>query len=186
MLDQFEREIARQLDHVIPKEEQRGVMADASWTSSIKKRICDLGHRNRFEVRTEGCSEADSGEWLFDLTWLEKHADAEQLTSMPLAMQLEWSRHPKEIVTAFEKLLVSKAGHKVIVFQRSSPDQVHNVVTILKGRIGRFQPLSPDDRYLLAGYSYEQQVFVYEPVQMSIYSHLMEMSRIFTPPWLRF
>jgi hypothetical protein len=186
MLDDFERTIARELDHAIPEEGQRGALADASWTSHIKKRLCDLGHHNGFEVRTEGCSEADAGEWLFDLVWLKKHAGGEQLTGMPLVMQLEWGQHLKEIVTAFEKLLVSKAGHKVIVFQRSSPDQVKNAITILMDRIGSFQPLSPDERYLLAGYSYEQQVFVYEPIQMSIYSHLIEMSRIFAPPWLRF
>jgi hypothetical protein len=185
MLDNFERKIAHELDRAIPEEEQRGVLADESWTSRVKERLCNLGHRNGFEVRTEGCSEADTGEWLFDLVWLEKHTDTERFTSMPLAMELAWGAHEKEIVTHFEKLLVAKAGHKVIVFQRSSPDRVHNVMTILMGRIKNFRPLSPDERYLFAGYSYEEQVFVYEPVQMSIYSHMIEMSRIFIPPWLR-
>lgn len=185
MLDDFERKIARELDRVIPEGEQRGVKADAIWAGRIKERICALGHRTGFGVRTEGCSEADAGAWLFDLVWLEMHADVERFTSMPLAMQLEWGRHLREIITGFEKLLVARAGHKVMVFQRSSPDEVHNVMTVLLDRIRNFRPLSPDERYLLAGYSYEQQVFVYEPVQMSIYSHLIEMSRMFTPPWLR-
>jgi hypothetical protein len=185
MLDEFERKIARELDCAIPEEKQRGVLADASWTSRIKERICDLGHRNGFVVRSEGCREADTGEWLFDLVWVDKQEDNDRFTGMPLAMQLAWGRHLTEIVNAFEKLLVAKAGHKVILFQRSSPNEVHNVMTVLLDRIKSFQPLAPDERYLLAGYSYEQQVFVYEPVQMSIYSHLIEMTRIFTPPWLR-
>jgi len=185
MLDDSERKIARELDRAVPAEEQHGVLADASWTRRIKEGLCDLGRGNGFEVRADGCGEADAGEWLFDLVWLEKQADNERFTSMPLAMQLEWGRHLKEIVTNFEKLLVAKARHKLMVFQRSSPDQVHNVMTALMGRIKHFQPLSPDERFLLAGYSYEQQVFVYEPVQMSIYSHLIEISRMFTPPWLR-
>ena len=185
MLDDFERKIARELDCVIPDEEQRGVMADASWTGRIKERICDLGHRNSYGVRTEGCSEANAGEWLFDLVWMENQTDTDRFTSMPLAMQLEWDRHLKEITAVFDKLLVAKARHKVLVFQGSSPEKVRNVMTVLVDRIRSFQPLSPDERYLLAGYSFEQQVFVYEPVQMSMYSHLIEMSQMFIPPWFR-
>ena len=50
MLDDFERKIARELDRAIPEEQQRGVVADASWTSRVKKGMCDLGHRNGFGV----------------------------------------------------------------------------------------------------------------------------------------
>ncbi len=185
MLEDFERKIARELDTALPEEEQRGVLADASWTSRIKQRVCDLGHRNGFGVRTEDCSDADSGEWLFDLVWVEKETNTERFTRLPLVMQVTWSRHLKEIVIHFEKLLVAKSGHKVIVFQRSSPDEVHNVMTVLVDRIRSFQPLSSDERYLLAGYSFEQQVFVYEPIQLDVYSHLIEMSRMFIPPWLK-
>jgi len=185
MLDDFERKIARELDGAIPEEEQRGILADESWTKRIKDKICDIGHRNGLEVRTEGCSLADAGEWLFHLVWVEKQADAERFISLPLAMQFHWGHHLKEIAADFEKLLVAKADHKVMVFQRSSPKEVRNLMTALEDRIRSFRPQSPDERYLLAGYSYEQQVFVYEPVQLSVYGRLTEMSRIFTPPWLR-
>jgi hypothetical protein len=185
MLDDLERQIARELDRVIPEGERRGVPADASWTMRIKERICGLGHRNGFGVRADGCSEADTGKWLFDLVWVEKQTETERLTRLPLAMQFEWGRELEGIVDAFEKLLVVKAGHKVIVFQGSSRDAVHNVMMILVDRIRSFQPLSSDERCLLAGYSFDKQVFVYEPVQLNVSSHLIEMSRLFTPPSLR-
>lgn len=185
MLDDFERNIAREVDRAIPEENQRGVLADASWTIRIKERLCDLGHRSGFEVRTEGCSEADAAGWLFDLVWVEQQPDAERFTSMPLAMQFAWGQELKDIVAVFEKLLVAKAGHKVMVFQHSSPTEVRNLMTILVDRIRSFQPLSSHERFLLAGYSYKQQVFVYEPIDVSIFSHLVEMSRHLIPPWFR-
>jgi hypothetical protein len=185
MLDDFERKIARELDRTIPEKDQRGVLADAEWTGRILERICDLGRGNGFGVCPGNCGETDSREWMFDLVWLDKRTGTERFVGMPLAMQIEWDRHLKEIELHFEKLLVAKAGHKVMVFQRSSPAEARNVMTVLVDRIKSYNPLSHDERYLLVGYAYEQQLFVYEPVQMSLYGHLIEMSQMFVPPWLR-
>lgn len=65
MLEDFERKIARELDTALPEEEQRGVLADASWTSRIKQEFAtwDIETVSEYEPKTaatrtpvNGCS----------------------------------------------------------------------------------------------------------------------------------
>ena len=164
MLDEFEKGIARVLDHVIIEDKQVSGIGNAESTRRIKQRLCSVGHQKGFSVSADRCEGADTGAWLFDLVWAEQQNNPERFIGIPLVMQFEWDPSLDVILREFEKLLVAKAPHKVMVFQQAVRDNVTNVMTILADRVRYFQLTLPNERYLLAGYAYDQRVYKYETV----------------------
>ena len=164
MLDSLEKEIARELDGVITKGKQAATMGDETWTSRIKERLCAMGHGKGFQVSADWCDGADTEQWLFDMVWSEQRDDPERFISIPLVIELEWTPSVDAVLRHFKKLLVVKARQKVLVFQQPTPDKVRNVMTILEDRIRYFHARLPKERYLLAGFAFEQGVYLYESV----------------------
>ena len=164
MLDTLEKEIARELDGVIDQNNKTKEPADETWTSPTKQRLCALGHQKGFVVSADWCDGADTGKWFFDLVWFEQENNPDRFVGIPLAVEIEWTRSTDAITEKFKKLLAVKAQQKVIVFQRATPEKIHNVMTILEDRVRHFRAKLPKERFLLAGFAFEQGVYVYETV----------------------
>ena len=111
-----------------------------------------------------GCVGADTGEWLFDLVWAAGQDKPWQFWEMPLAMECEWSTNRDDITWDFEKLLVAKARIKLLVFQQASKDDVKKLLESLRSMVRAFKMSFPGERYLLAGYSYDDHEFYYDSI----------------------
>ena len=82
----------------------------------------------------------------------------------PLAMQCEWSLHSEDIVWHFEKLLIGKALHKLMVFQQAVESDVRDVMEQLKTMVKAFKTSFQGERYLLAGFAIHEHKFFYEAI----------------------
>ena len=105
---------------------------DAVWTSKIKERICDLGNKKGYKIQTnkKSAPNADCGEWLFDLTWL--YYSEGMVLEIPLALECEWSLYLDEIDADFQKLIISRANHRVMIFQQANLLKIENIIEYLK------------------------------------------------------
>ena len=166
MLDQLETEIATILEDVMVADEQASGISAREWTRRIKEGLCNLGKQKEkgydYGVSAAGCVGADTGEWLFDLVWATVQDN--QFSEMPLVMECEWKPHLDDIAWDFEKLLVAKAHHKLMVFQQSVESDVRVVMEKLKAMRSSFKTSFPGERYFLAGYAFDEHKFFYEVV----------------------
>jgi hypothetical protein len=85
------------------------------WTApklnkEVKKAVGAVGKALRFTVRATGFG----GEKSFDLCWLKNGGD-DMILDVPLAMECELSPNYEAILDDFQKLLVSRAGCRVLL-----------------------------------------------------------------------
>ncbi|MGA2525640.1 MAG: hypothetical protein ABSF79_03365 [Smithellaceae bacterium] len=162
MIDKLETEIASILEGVMVADKQAGVISDREWTRRIKEGLCNLGKQKGYGVSAAGCAGADTGEWLFDLVWATVQDD--QFLQMPLVMECEWNPNFDEIDWDFEKLLIAKADHKLMIFQQAIESDVRDVMKKLKAMVSSFKTSFQGERYLLAGYAFDEHKFFYEVI----------------------
>lgn len=163
MFEKIEDEIKMILDNLADTDKRLSGLADKEWTKRIKDDLCELGQKYNYGVSAFGVEKADEGEWLFDLVWADGNDNPSwQFFEMPLAMECEWSTTKGDIIYDFEKLLVAKARHKLMVFQQKSQDDINSIIASLKDIIKHFKMTYPGERYLLAGYSASNHKFSYE------------------------
>jgi hypothetical protein len=162
MFDKIEDEIKMILDNLAVTDKKLSGLSDKGWTERIKDELCTLGHKHKYGVSASGIKKADKAEWLFDLIWADRNDNPWQFFEMPLVVECEWNTIKGVITYDFDKLLVAKARHKLMVFQQENQDNVNNVIASLKGIIKHFKMTYPGERYLLAGYSTSNHKFSYE------------------------
>ena len=90
---------------------------DTVWTKTIKTKLCEIG-QDRFGCKV-GARDVDKaardyGEWLYDVTWLEYERYG-LLIDAHLVAECEWSDF-EAIVEDFEKLLLARAGVRLMIF----------------------------------------------------------------------
>ena len=90
-------------------------------------------------------------EWLYDFScWLEGSTPEESFLGLPIAVECEWLNW-SEVCDDFDKLVQSRAGLRVMIFQRESGDRTtENWRDLLFARARRFKPSLDDDAWLLA------------------------------------
>jgi len=164
MLDHIEIEISKALDDLVYSIARGGDISHRQWTKRVKEAICALGKRNGYSIAANHCAGADTAEWIYDLVWASVQNNPWEFWEMPLAMQCEWSTHSDDIVWPFEKLLVAKALHKLMVFQQAVESDVRGVMMQLKSMVSVFKTRLQDERYLLAGYAFDEHKFFYEAI----------------------
>jgi len=132
-------------------EESRG--SDSRWTAELMGTLGELGRKHGFDVCTSKWGRRDGHcwpEWLYDLTWLQM--EDHHIINVPLILESEWLLSLDHIQPDFEKLLLGRAEHRVMVFQQKDQAAVAEVIEYLKGCIDRFKAGAPGDRYLFLGY----------------------------------
>ena len=70
-------------------------------------------------------------------------------------MECEWDQSEDAIRWDFDKLVVAKADHKLVVFNQRTLESVKWMMEKLLERIRHFDDKLPGERYLMAGYYYE-------------------------------
>lgn len=144
------------------------VWKDKQATIDILCGLRDLGHQTKYQVAADlgKCNNADRAEWLYDLVWYR--GSTGNLTEVALAVEIEWATRansPKErldkILYDFEKLLVARTKYKVIIFQGISHFNLQTFNT-LKNSIKSYGQTGSGDRYLFAGWSFDNQIFHFD------------------------
>ncbi len=115
-------------------------------TRQIKNRIGNLGNSLGFQVYCSQCKYDKNGEWLFDLTWTRetKHT----LKSLILALESEWNR--SEVIDDFEKLLVARANHRVMILWEKTHERAAKLFQVMINEIKSSDLTIQGDRYLFA------------------------------------
>jgi hypothetical protein len=121
--------------------------SDPQWTKTINLLLGRLG-------RSFGCSvygkhleelKPEHGEWLYDLVWLqERHGKS----FVPLILECEWSKSDMHIDHDFEKLMVGRAEHRVMICCGSDVDRQFKR---LADKVRAFGHTQAGDRYLFLG-----------------------------------
>ena len=147
------------LDDLPTKEVAAG---KAKWTQIIKERLCRLATDHRAYVCANRCGKASYPEWLYDVVWLR--VDAGPLTTMildsPFVAEIEWSRDGA-VRDDFQKLLLSRADTRLIVFQAWDEWRVQKMMDELVEQVKAYKRSQDSDRYLLAGYGSHTRHFYY-------------------------
>ncbi len=134
---------------------------DTGWTLAIKEALTELGRQLGYKVRgaQPQATPKDYFEtgWLWDLTWVELDGGKDGiLLDVPLAVESEWSTDLEgEIVWDFQKLLVSRARLRVMIFQAANSQLAARFFERLVDAIRRYSGSQAGDTYLLAAWNYD-------------------------------
>jgi hypothetical protein len=118
---------------------------DASWTRAVKNAVGRVGKSLGYRVYGAQCEFEANGEWLFDLSWIEERRGI--VVDIPLVLESEWD--PRGILDDFQKILVSRAAHRVLVCWQPTPQAWKHCENQLLNQIERYRGTQKDDRYLL-------------------------------------
>jgi len=119
-------------------------------TARVKNAVAQVAHDLGFTVYAAGCRRSDGGEWLFDLCWC-KESDYAVLHDLPLALECEWGSDGA--LVDFQKLLISRADHRVFVCSQKNAEDWQDCVSQLISQIRHFDGTRNGDRYLFANWS---------------------------------
>jgi hypothetical protein len=131
------------------------------WTKEIKRALVTLGKSRGAYTCASGVADADCGEWLFDVCWLDYEKDADRLIRLRRAVivaESEWGGLG-DIEDDFEKLMLVRADLRVLIFEIDHAQAFRKIAEKLKDFAMRSDAASPSDRYLLLGYNLAKQAF---------------------------
>jgi len=114
-----------------------------------------VAEKRGYSVWATGYSHAKGGEWLYDLTCLE-YEDG-YLKGIPLVLESEWDRGGVD--ADFQKLIVARADHRVMVLEVESDEKEKEVVEQLLQHVQKCRHSMVGDRYLFACWSKAKRVF---------------------------
>jgi len=155
--DEVETEIVAALDKMVSSEDWRS-WNTGKWTQEIKDRLGPIGERRGWSVWAEKCRYSANGEWLFDMTWLH-YSNDNRLLEVPLVLESEWA--PGDVNDDFQKMLLARAHHRVMIFDRKTRDEAMEIVSDLVAQVEAFRGTQPNDRYLFAFWCSKSSKFDY-------------------------
>jgi hypothetical protein len=131
--------------------------SDRIWTGDLISALGRLGQeRNYYVCGKHGHKYGGQDEWLYDLVWLLQSSDG-VIVDVPLILESEWGvKRSEDIREDFEKLLLGRAQHRVMVFQQRS--DVKRVCDRYIEKMQRFGLTQVGDRYLFVGFDYTEKV----------------------------
>ena len=143
--DEVEQRIATVLDDLIENPESM-TWTTTEWTSRLKSAVGEIGRASMYWVYAHGCSQSHGGEFLVDLCWLEY--DDKALVGVPLVMECEWG--PKDVDDDFQKLVMLRADHRVMVFRVPTGKERDGAFGELLQHVNANRHAISGDRYLLS------------------------------------
>ena len=126
---------------------RRGWWSDTEWTRRVKQLLVELADNYQ---TCASISDATWGEWMCDVIWWDSDKD-ELLCSIPLAAECEWGKE-QDVWDDFQKLLITRAAVRVMIFSANSRDKALSLVEELKKQIACFDSSQERDTYLFASY----------------------------------
>jgi hypothetical protein len=104
-----------------------------------------------FQWAASGSSQAtDPAEWMWDGGAFEKIRG--WTSRQPLILECEWGRHDGDVKDDFEKLIVSRADLRVMVFWRNAESEAAESFQKFETGAKESSISEPGDRYLLVCY----------------------------------
>ena len=144
------REVRKGLDSLeVGKSESNPI-----WTKAVKTKLCEIGREFGCKVCASGVEKADRdyGEWLYDVTWLDYEKSGQgELVDAPLVAECEWGNFDA-IVEDFEKLLLARAGVRLMIFDGNYKPSSEGIAEQLAGRVREFKGSRAKDAWLLAAW----------------------------------
>ena len=128
------------------------------WTTAVNTTLCRTG-REHFGMgvgtnpnKVMPGTHLDYGEWLWDITWCEE-GDKSRMVDLPLVAECEWALSSATIVEDFQKLLVARAGVRLMIHEhwtdREKIPDPPAMANHLSEHIQAYQRTQPGDVYLL-------------------------------------
>ena len=145
-MNAVERRIQSALGTLHDREPRRR-WTDGEWTREVKHAVGGTGETLGYKIYANRCRFKRNGEWLFDLVWLRQGSGGELLDA-PLVLESEWRR--AGISDDFQKLLVARARHRVMVFQARNKTRAVDIIEKLVAQVEVCKLTEPGDRYLFA------------------------------------
>ena len=158
-LDDIERKVVAALFDLDQYAER---WSDRRCTREVKNAVGAVGERLGFNVHAASCRYDDIREWLYDLCWCRQD-DYRLVLDMPLALECEWNPTLVEILDDFQKLLVSRASHRIFLCSQPTSEDWADCVEHLTEQIRIYSGTRDGDRYLLgcwneSGWEFQQYV----------------------------
>ena len=130
------------------------------WTRRVKQLLVQLADNNYTVYASEV---TENGEWMYDVVWIDLVEG--RIRAIPLVAECEWGWRP-EVSDDFQKLLISRAEVRVMIFCANSREAASSLVEELKQQIEYFRPRRVGDTYLLSSHvSTESPPFSVEGVR---------------------
>jgi hypothetical protein len=154
----------------IPKwnREKNEGMKNAQWTKEVKNAVGRILKKNSCKVCASACEQKDSGEWLYDLTGIYIN-EGGYFERIPLILESEWKwckntqeEYESEIIKDFRKLLVSRADHRVMVFEAESEEKEKEVIGRLLQHVRNCRHSAAGDRYLFVCWRLMDKKWVFD------------------------
>lgn len=128
------------------------------WTQAINTTLCRIGQEHfgmgvgSSPDKVAAGTHLDYGEWLYDITWCDED-DEGRMSGLPLVAECEWEHRSAAIVEDFQKLLVARAGVRLMIhenwMEREEIPHPSDMAKHLAQRVSAFACTQPDDVYLL-------------------------------------
>jgi len=142
--DKIETELIQALQQVCGQPDSRE-LSNTQWTRKVKSEIARLGKSLSYNVYAHSVENADDGEWLFDVCWLEY--DQSLLKSAVLVVESEWNPHGAD--DDFQKLVVARARYRMMIFEVTQQESRDSGFARLIKHAERYEFSTPSDRYLM-------------------------------------
>ena len=164
-LDELEKNIISEFEsnnfNNIPHKEWK----QKQWTEKINNAVGCILRQRGYKVYASNCKEADNGEWLYDLTGIEEKGG--YFKSFPLVLESEWKgcnqkKYKDEILYDFRKLIVSRADHRVMIFEVGHKEKKENVVEPFLQHVRNCRHSMAGDRYLFAWWKRSKNKWIFD------------------------
>ncbi len=160
-VDKTERAVCKALTR-FHKNWWRYPKTDGAWTRAVKNTVGTIGHQLGYRVYAASSKFERNGEWVFDLGWFKMRGEI--IIDLPLALESEWS--PDDAMDDFQKLLVSRARHRVMVLWSRKRTSADRLITSLIRQVATYRGSQSGDRYLFC-------CWVDRPDQLFFRSHVV-------------
>ena len=104
---------------------------------------------------------------VFDLGWFKMRGDI--IIDLPLALESEWD--PAGAMDDFQKLLVSRARHRIMILWVRKRTSADRLVSSLIRQVARYRGTQSGDRYLFC-------CWVDRPDQLFFHSHVVKSAAV--------
>ncbi len=122
---------------------------DAEWTRATFCALEEIGNQLGYKsLYSNKCG--GPGEWLWDFVWIEHDPTSQNIMALPLVVESEWTT--SNVQYDFEKLIVSRAQLRLIIFQAQSKEQADQEISKCRNRSALFR--GDPAKYLAACWIY--------------------------------
>lgn len=147
-LTEIEEAIKAQLIALGREATRKNFVNETQWTVALKRRLVGLSRRFKCQTRTSRSGDNALNEWLYDVVWVKE--DGDRIRDVVLVLESEWKQRDAEY--DFDKLLLARARHRVMVFTAYKREGPGGSIERLLSRISACSLSRRGDRYLIAAW----------------------------------